>query len=209
MAHMSADAFPTPEIVPTSLLFVDGTNLDHRCLTALGRDDIDFDRLIAALSEGTRLLHTHYFTAPYNRTADERRYRKQTGDFNKLRKMADVTLHLGRHQARHMECRSCGHRYTTYVEKGTDVGAAACLVQAACHHQADQLILVSGDNDFWPALKIARAEGVWCTVAFVVGQEESRFQKLNEVSNLRDAANRYVVLDSEFMENCWRSGLNR
>lgn len=95
---------PPPPALPTSLLFVDGTNLDHRCLQAFGRDDVDFEKL---------------FAAPYNRASDERRYRKQTGDFNQLRKMPDVTLKLGRHQARQVECLNCGHRYTTRVEKGT------------------------------------------------------------------------------------------
>jgi len=196
---------PQAPVPPTSLLFVDGTNLDHRCLEAFGRDDIDFDKLFAALTGGTQLLHTHYFTAPYNRTSDERRYRKQTGDFNQLRKIPGVTLHLGRHQARQVECYKCGHRYTAYTEKGTGVGAAAKLVQAACHRKADRLILVSGDNDFWPALEIGRAEGVWCEVAFVIGPAESAFHKLNEVANLRNACKRYHKLDQEFMAGCWRN----
>ncbi len=204
---MSSQLATTPQVSSpsTSLLFVDGTNLDYRCLEAFGRDDIDFDLLFAALTAGTRLLHTHYFTAPYIRMSDERRYRKQTGDFNQLRKMPNVTLHLGRHQVRQVECYKCGHRYIAYTEKGTDVGAAARLVQAACHKEAGRLILVSGDNDFWPALEIGRAEGAWCEVAFVIGPAESAFRKLNEVANLRNTCKRYVKLDQQFMSGCWRN----
>ncbi len=191
--------------LPTPLLFVDGTNLDHRCLEAFGRDDIDFEKLFAALAAGTRLLHAHFFTAPYNRASDERRYRKQTGDFNKIRGMAGVTLHLGRHQPRQVECYKCGHRYTAYTEKGTDVGAAARLVQAACHKEAERLILVTGDNDFWPALEISKAEGAWCEIAMVIGPSESAFHKLNEVANLRNSCKRYLKLDQQFMLTCWRN----
>ncbi len=106
---------------PRSLLFVDGTNLDHRLRAAFGRDDVDFPAFFAAVTIGTVLQRVHYFSAPYIRAANPANYKKQTADFNFLRTQSNVMLHLGRHQPRPVKCHSCNRRYTSYTEKRTDI----------------------------------------------------------------------------------------
>lgn len=202
MTDIPETAIVTP--VPTSLLFIDGTNLDHRAREAFSRDDIDFPKLFAELATGTNLLHTHYFTAPY-RTDNTGKYAKQMSDFNILKKLPNVTLKLGRHQPRIVECKNCNHTYTTYVEKGTDVAVASALVHAACHKKAGRLILFTGDNDFWPAVRMARDEGAHVEVAFVIKPFEELRDQLNLVSMLRYNATRYIKLDEQFMAKCWRN----
>jgi uncharacterized LabA/DUF88 family protein len=189
---------------PTSLLFVDGTNLDHRLRAAFARDDVDFPAFFAAVTVGTDLQHVHYFSAPYIRSANPVSYKKQTADFNFLRTQRNVTLHLGRHQPRPVKCRSCNHRYTSYTEKGTDIFAAAKLVHAACHKEADRLILVTNDNDFWPALQLCRSNGVSVHVAFVINPNERVRDQLNRLSVLRKNTDRYRMLDKVLMDGCWR-----
>jgi uncharacterized LabA/DUF88 family protein len=189
--------------LPTSLLFVDGTNLDHRCLEAFGRNDIDYVRFFAALAAGTRLQRVHYFTAPYIAQRNQDAYRKQMSDLNALKAMSNVSVHLGRHQEQRNRCRGCGIETRVYVEKKTDVGAACELVRASCLKVADRLILVSGDTDFAPALQIARAQSVHCEVAFVIGPDEFG-HKFMELSDLRHAAKRFIKLDDQFMYACWR-----
>ena len=186
------------------MLFIDGTNLDHRLRAAFNRDDIDFTKFFAALAQGTTLIHTHYFSAPYVRAGNQARYAKQTADFNYLRTLPNVTLCLGRHQPRVVTCRSCNHQYTSYAEKGTDIYTAAKLVHAACHKLADLLILVTGDNDFWPSVRIARDDGATVHVAFVISPGEPLHDQLTRLTQLRQYAHRYIKLDQAFVANCWR-----
>src|SRR5439155_3288098 len=113
-------ALATEEVqVPTSILVIDGTNIENRCREAFNREDIDFRAFFAKVAAGTRLLQTHYFTAAYSRRGDQRRLADQSGRFNVIRSMADTSLHLGRHQEREVRCRECGHTYIAYAEKGT------------------------------------------------------------------------------------------
>ena len=94
--------------------------------------------------------------------------------------------------------------YTAYSEKGTDTFAAAKLVQAACKHTADRLYLVTGDNDFWPAVQLCQEEGIEVDVAFFIDPNQPQRLQLNRVAQLRRYATRYVKLDQAFMAGCWR-----
>lgn len=189
---------------PTSILIIDGSNIESRCRDAFGREDIDFRLFFGKVAAGTRLLHTHYFTAPFSRRSDPRRLAAQSGRFNVLKAMADTTLHLGRHQARTVACRQCGFEYTAYAEKGTDVAAAICLVDCATNRRADLLYLLAGDNDYLPAVRVARAAGARVVVASVISPHESAFGQLNAIADLRHNCDRYLPLNVEFMCDCWR-----
>lgn len=194
--------------LPASWLFIDGTNLDRRCLEAFGRNDVDFVRFFAALATetGTRLEKVHYFTAPYVAQVNMDAYKKQASDLNALKKMSPlVSVHLGRHQEQERFCPKCRSYSRTYVEKKTDVGAACELVKAACLKMAHRLILVSGDTDFTPALQIARGQSVPCKVAFVIGPNENYGRKFMETADLRMASAGFIKLDDQFMYPCWRS----
>jgi uncharacterized LabA/DUF88 family protein len=164
-------------VLPTSLIFVDGTHVDHRCYESFGRVDIDFGKFFAKLAEGTQLLGAVYCTAPY--LFDHLR-RHQKGVLNRLKQMR-VKIYEGRHMNRKFKCRKCKHLHSEPVEKGTDVAVASHLVQAACLKQADRLILVAGDNDYWPALHIAKQVGAHCRFAYFVGPDESDQKVFNEV----------------------------
>lgn len=188
--------------LPTSLVFIDGTNLDHRCWEAFGRTDIDFQKFLAALSAGTQLKHTHYFTAPYT---GEREKKRQTGALNLLRKLGNVTVKLGRYQPRLFTCDKCRYEHRLVTEKGTDVGTACEMVRSACQRSADRLILVAGDNDFIPALTMARELKVHAEFAFVMGPNEDQHRAWMAVANMRHAARNQTVLDEQFMSKCWYS----
>ena len=188
----------------TSLVFIDGTNLDHRLWDFFGRDDVDFIKFFAKISQGTQLQHVHYCSAPYLRAGNQAKYAKQTSDFNFLRTQSNVTLHLGRFQPRPVTCRKCNHQYKSYTEKGTDILVATLFVDAAFHKRADRLILVSNDNDFWSAIRLGRQHGVEVHTAFTINPNESTRDQLKRLSVLRRDAHRYLMLDHAFMEDCWR-----
>jgi|SRR5579859_7832617 len=188
---------------PTSIIFIDGTNLDRTCLEKFGRNDIDFEKLLAALSVGTKLLRTYYVTAPYKREIDEMRYRLQTGMLNHLRRIQNVTVDLQQHRYRDSTCRKCGAVTRSPREKGTDVSVASFLVEAAVLKEADHLILVANDADYGPACKIANIHGRKCVLAFVLGNDEKEHQIKLSLAPLWNECKRFLKLDLNAMNSCW------
>lgn len=188
---------------PTSILFVDGTNLDHR-LTEIGEQDVDFARFFQAVASGTNLLHTHYFTAPYVSSPNERKQRmraRQARTFNALAKLKDcVSIHKnGRYQPRPSTCRHCRRSVTEYTEKGTDVHVATQLVRSAALREADELILVSNDNDYVPAFQICNELQAKVVLAYVMSRSDSH-RTINQLSRL---AHRTIAINHKFMESLW------
>lgn len=190
--------------MPSSLLIVDGTNIESRCRESFGRDDIDFVKFFAKVTSGTQLLHTHYFTAPYSRRSDPKKLAEQSGRFNVLRAMPSTTLYLGRHQAREIRCNECGHRYTAYAEKGTDVAAAIRLVLAAHQKEADRYYLLAGDNDYRPAMEFARSLGAKVFLGSVIDPAVGEYGQLMAIADLRHNCDGYLKIDQAFMDGCWR-----
>jgi uncharacterized LabA/DUF88 family protein len=193
-----------PAAIPTSILIIDGTNIENRCRESFGREDIDFRAFFAKVAAGTKLHHTHYFTAAYSRRVDTRQQAEQSGRFNVLKSMPDTSLHLGRHQAREVRCRKCQHTYTAFAEKGTDVAAAICLIECVIRKRADMVFLLAGDNDYLPALKLAKQEGMKVVVGSIISPHENESGQLMAIANLRHNCHRYFKMDQAFMDGCWR-----
>jgi uncharacterized LabA/DUF88 family protein len=182
------------------MLFIDGTHIDKRCQQAFNRTDIDYRAFFGKLSVGTRLTHVLYCAAPY-RGMEMRGY--QRGVLNRMKSLGIVSVFEGRYMDRSYKCNKCGYCNTQLVEKGTDVGVAAHLLDAAYRKLADQLILVSGDNDYWPALHLAAKQGAHCRFAYFIGPDESDFDRYNEVAMLRNNCRGYIKLNDGFMADCW------
>ena len=195
--------------LPTTIIVVDGTNLDHRLDEAMRSQkqemkDVNFASLFEKLAEGTRLLHVHYCSSPYLSSSDPRRNEarsRQTRAFNHLNSLGYVGLHKGRHVQRPDSCFHCRRPTRVTVEKGTDVSAAVHLVHAACTKQADRLVLIANDNDFVPALRLSRQVGANLTLAYVAsnpGDHRIVREMLAEVSEA-------IRITPEFMDQLWLS----
>lgn len=197
---------PSVSKLPTSMLFIDGTNLDRVCLDKFGKNDINFEKFIPAVTKGTHCLHTYYVTAPYKMGIDQKRYAVQSGMLNYLRRIPNVTVDLQQHRMREQFCRMC--RETTMVpkEKGTDVSVASFLVEAAVAKRADRLILVANDSDYAPAMRIARKYGCGRSLAYVKGSDEKEVTVKNQLANLWNECNYIVRIDLEMMAGCWITG---
>ncbi len=186
--------------LPTSLLFIDGTHVDHRCTEAFNRNDIDYAKFFDKLTAGTTRLGVIYCYAPYS--YDDLRT-VQKGNLNRLKQLKEVKFYAGRHMERFYSCRKCHHQHRERVEKGTDVAVASHLVEAACLKLADRLILVSGDNDYWPALDVAKRVGAHCWFAYVIGPDENDQRAFQAVANIRTVSKGFVKINDEFMKGCW------
>jgi uncharacterized LabA/DUF88 family protein len=70
--------------------------------------------------------------------------------------MKGVKIVLGKFKLRDKECRICKKMYQTYEEKQTDVNISAKLLQCAHNDTFDTAMLMSGDSDIVPAIKIVK-----------------------------------------------------
>jgi uncharacterized LabA/DUF88 family protein len=67
-----------------------------------------------------------------------------------------VEVILGEFKLKDKKCRSCHCLYQTYEEKQTDVNISIKLFQEAIYDNYDTAIIISGDSDLIPALKVVK-----------------------------------------------------
>ncbi len=79
-----------------------------------------------------------------------------------LSTLEEVTIHLGRFKEKTLTCRvvDCAfagpRRYQGLEEKETDVALSVTLIDDAYRDSAERFIVISGDSDLLPALRLVR-----------------------------------------------------
>ena len=110
------------------------------------------------LKEDEELVVVNYFTARPKNTGKRIR-QDMLMNCNKAINGDKLKLHYGKYQDKSMKCRAtdgCGKEYMHWEEKQTDVSLAIKIVED-CHNKlCDKIILVSGDSDFLPPLKLVK-----------------------------------------------------
>ena len=135
------------------MIFIDGSNL-YYSLKNLGVNNIDFQKLLKLLKEDKMLISTFYYNAPLNISINPKTYWEQQKFFSELRKIPDFNVVL---------CKLRKHKRAkgkyVFDVKGDDVHLAVDLVSGAYEDLYDTAIIVSGDEDFVPAIKKAQKLG--------------------------------------------------
>lgn len=128
-------------------IFIDGSNL-YYSLKNLKKGRIDFQKLLQLLTKDKMLISTFYYNAPLNIKVNPKTYWEQQKFFNELRKIPDFKVIL-------CKLRKHKRKNNNYVfdVKGDDVHLAVDLVSGAYENLYDTAIIVSGDEDFVPAIK--------------------------------------------------------
>ena len=134
-------------------VFIDGSNLYHS-LKNLGINSIDFQKLINLLKGERLLVSVFYYNAPLDISIDSKKYWEQQKFFDALRKIPDFHVIL---------CRLRKHKKVDgnfdFEVKGDDVHLSVDLVSGAYENIYDTALIVSGDEDFVPAIKKAQKLG--------------------------------------------------
>ena len=135
------------------IIFIDGSNL-YYSLKNLKIGRIDFQKLLQLLSKDKLLISTYYYNAPLNISINPKKYWEQQKFFNELNKIPDFKVVL---------CKLRKHKRKkggfVFDVKGDDVHLAFDLVSGAYEDLYDIAIIVSGDEDFVPAIKKAQKLG--------------------------------------------------
>ncbi|PZV77541.1 uncharacterized LabA/DUF88 family protein [Algoriphagus aquaeductus] len=108
------------------------------------------------LNEDEELVCVNYFTArPKNKGKQIRQ--NILMNCNKALNGEKLKLHYGKYQDKEMICRAdggCGRVFMHWEEKQTDVNLAIKIVEDCHNGVSDKIVLVSGDSDFLPPIKL-------------------------------------------------------
>lgn len=138
------------------IAYVDGFNLYYGIRQRAWKHLywIDPHKLASAIApKGVDSIQTKYFTARIKGPDDKRD--RQTRFLDAIR-TGESQIILGQFSRRDVKCRACGNKWMKHEEKMTDSAIAAHLVADAFLDRFDVAILIGGDTDIVPAVKLVR-----------------------------------------------------
>lgn len=155
-------------------------------------------------SEPVDLLRTYFYDClPWQNNdlkgheAEEqaRRFQRKTGFFNLLESFPRYSVRQGVLKRRGRE-----RGKPRFQQKRVDVLLALDLATLSFKNQIGHAAVITGDNDFVPAIETARAEGVLVWLFHEEGQHTS--------NELMQAADERIEIDRDFLQRVSRSKLN-
>lgn len=140
-------------------IFIDGNNFYFGLKKIYGDDframRFNFEKFCNFISKDREIIQIYYYNAPLDRTRDLEKYKSQQKFFEKLKKIPKFNVVLCKLLKRKIK----GTNQYYYVLKEDDIHMAGDMIKGAFKDFYDVAILVSGDGDFVPAVKIVQEEG--------------------------------------------------
>ncbi|MCH7568397.1 MAG: NYN domain-containing protein [Nanoarchaeota archaeon] len=133
-------------------IFIDGSNLYHN----LKRFNIKttFEEIIKRVETQRQVVDIFYYTALLDKSINEERYEEHRRFLEKIKKISNFHVVLCNLRKVILEDGS-----VDFTIKGDDVYLAVDLVSGAYEDLYDVAIIVSGDADFIPAIKLVQKNG--------------------------------------------------
>lgn len=128
-------------------IFIDGSNL-YYSLKSLEVSKIDYQKLVNMLKKDRLLVSVYYYNAPLDISVDSKKYWEQQKFFDALRRIPGFNVSLARLRKHKREDGTF-----KFEVKGDDIFLAVDLVSGAYENLYDTALIVSGDEDFVPAIK--------------------------------------------------------
>lgn len=168
-------------------IYIDGSNF-YFSVKKRFVCNLDIDKFCKKIVSDNKLIKINYYISPIDRLSNPEMYASQQKFFEKLRKISNLKIILGRLEKRKKD----GKEY--YVEKATDVNLALDLVLDAQSGEYDEAYLISNDGDFSGAVK-ASIERFHKTIIYVaIGNQKSISYHLKKV------ASKTLKIDEKFIE---------
>lgn len=177
------------------IIFIDGSNFYHGLRRNTPEDirdfkDINFQKFVDELVKNRKLVRTYYYNAMMDQEKDPEKYKKQRKFFEKLKKIPNFKVVLGKLQKRMVD------GIPTYIIKEDDIHLATDLIVLAYNNAYDTAILVSGDGDFVPAIKAVQTIGK---------QVENYYFRIGGSWHLRQICDKSVLIDKNLIRECTES----
>lgn len=141
------------------IVYVDGFNLYYGLHDAAKRELLwlDLVSLAKSLRPQSALVQVKYFTAMVLDEPDAQSRQDRYISVQRALYPGRFTVVMGKYMRKKRRCRDCGVSWTSYEEKQTDVNMAVHMVADVAAQRADTYMVVTGDTDVIPAVKMARA----------------------------------------------------
>ncbi len=147
---------------------VDGFNLYHSIVQAQNDNGgqcvkwLDLNRLCQShlhlVRRGVKtevtLHQIHYFSAFPGHCPEGTQRRHQL--YMRCLRSSGIHVHLGRFKEKRVNCKLCNGEQLRHEEKETDVAMAAKLFELCYGNEADAIVIMTGDTDLAPAVKLCQ-----------------------------------------------------
>jgi uncharacterized LabA/DUF88 family protein len=170
-------------------IFIDGANLFYGLKDDLQNINLDFEKLVYKLLGSRNLVRVYYYSALPNQQDDQATYIKQQKFLSALQKKPYFKVVIGRLEKRE----------GIYTEKGVDVTLAVDMLDLAFSNIYETAILISGDADFAHAVEVVQRLGK---------HVENASTKSCISIHLQSMCDTFLLLDKEFLKDCWRNKNN-
>jgi len=162
------------------MVFIDGSNLFFTMIDKGCPMKLDYGKFINKLCTVDRkLIRAYYYDAHLIQADNLIKYQRQQKFFSALSRTEYLELRLG--------------RFERGRQKGVDVKLAVDMIDYAVQEVYDTAILVSGDSDLVPAVKLVKDIGAHVELAF-----------FDECYHLKQIADKMTVLNPNYFKNCQR-----
>ncbi|MEA1986399.1 MAG: NYN domain-containing protein [Candidatus Marinimicrobia bacterium] len=103
------------------------------------------------LHSNQELKEIKYFTSRISNNPDKEK--RQTTYIEALESIG-IKIYYGHYQKSIIECRKCGNKWVKFNEKMTDVNIATQMLKDAYNDKYNMAMLISGDSDLIPPIKV-------------------------------------------------------
>lgn len=146
-----------------SIILIDAENILRSwweyCKQKNVKDNIDYKKLVDALSSNTNLLRAYF----YDGVPEIVPFKKK--NFLEILQKKGIQLRTKILKNRKQTCEKCGDSIIREVQKGVDVSLATDILRHAWQNTCDICIIVSGDEDYKDAIEVAKDKGIKIWVA--------------------------------------------
>jgi uncharacterized LabA/DUF88 family protein len=170
------------------IIYIDGSNF-YFSVKKRFACSLDIEKFCKKIANNDKLIEINYYIAPIDRVSNPEMYANQQKFFEKLRKINNLKITLGRLEKRKKD----GKEY--YVEKATDVNLALDLVLDAQAEKYDKAYLISNDGDFSGAVKASIERFSKEIIYVAIGNQRSISYHLKRV------ASKTLRIDEKFIED--------
>ena len=185
-----------------SIVYIDGFNLYYGALKGTPWKWLDLQRYFETLRSDDEIVEIAYFTALVHGPSATRA--RQETYLSALGELAKVDIIYGKYRPKTVRCTVVcpydGNRsFTVQEEKQTDVAIGVRMMDDAYRDRCDRLIIVSGDGDMVPAIRMVRDRFPEKTTHVYI---PARNKKRAAARDVRDAAHKARTLPAPLIEKC-------
>ncbi|MBE9191949.1 NYN domain-containing protein [Gloeocapsopsis crepidinum LEGE 06123] len=171
-----------------SVVYIDGFNFYYGAVKDTPYKWLNLQKYFEILRQDDDIQKIWYFTAKVSGNQLER----QETYFDALATLPIIEIVFGLYKLKELRCRikECRYQgnkaYKVPEEKGTDVNIALQMLDDAYQNACDRMILVSGDSDLVPAVKLVKKRHPEIQITVYIPASHPKRGAATELRNVAD-----------------------